>query len=220
MESVLRVFENIDWIAVILGSSLLILVLCKFFFYNRFISFVSLPFNNKYIFIYGKKDILFNWFNFLWSLFMGLNLSLFIFYFLDKFIPANTNYVILTYFTILGLLALFYVVKIVLQLVNGYVFNSEVIIEQYIFKKISYLNYSGLILFFANILLTYVVTKGTIILSIALILILVVNIIGWVNLLKNHRNFLANNFFYFILYLCALEISPLVIIVNYLKFNV
>lgn len=217
MESVVRVFENIDWITIVLGLSLLILILNKLFFYARFMSFISLPFNNKYIFIYGRKDIIFNWFNILWSLFMGLNLTLFLYHTFKILEFLKTQSAILTYLTIFGLLVLFFIIKIALQLINAQIFNSNTIIEQYIFKKISYLNYSSLIMFFTNTLLAYVLPGSMFIVYIALIFIIVINIFGWVNLLKTHRNFITSNFFYFILYLCALEISPLVILANYLQ---
>lgn len=217
MESVVRTFENIDWITIVLGLSLLILILNKLFFYTRFMSFISLPFNNKYIFIYGRKDIIFNWFNILWSLFMGLNLALFLYHAFKILEFLKTQSSILTYITIFGLLVLFFIIKIALQLINAQIFNSNTIIEQYIFKKISYLNYSGLIMFFANIFLTYVLPGSMFMVSITLLLIIVINIFGWINLLKTHRNFIASNFFYFILYLCTLEISPLVILANYLQ---
>lgn len=217
MESVVRVFENIDWITIILAISVLILILNKLFFYTRFMSFISLPFNNKYIFIYGRKDIIFNWFNILWSLFMGINLTLFLYHLFKIFGFLNPQSAVLTYLIIFGLLILFFIIKISLQLMNAQIFNSNTVIEQCVFKKISYLNYSGLIMFFANILLTYVFPSSMFTIYIALILVVIINIFGWVNLLKTHRNFITSNFFYFILYLCALEISPLVIIANYLQ---
>ncbi|WFO18183.1 DUF4271 domain-containing protein [Cellulophaga baltica 4] len=40
---------------------------------------------------------------------------------------------------------------------------------------------------------------------------------GWVTAIRNHQKLITNNFFYFILYLCALEIAPLVLLGDYFK---
>ncbi|MGB5275379.1 MAG: DUF4271 domain-containing protein, partial [Flavobacteriaceae bacterium] len=71
--------------------------------------------------------------------------------------------------------------------------------------------------FMANAVLSYVFIDSKIVVYVAIFLILLINIIGWSTLLKNHQNFIAGNFFYFILYLCALEIAPLVLIGSYLN---
>ncbi|MCK0158659.1 DUF4271 domain-containing protein [Cellulophaga sp. F20128] len=197
--------------------SLFILVLSKTFFYNKFINFVVLPFNNKYIFLHSKKHILFNWFNILWSAFTALNISLFVYYILQIIVKETTYQSTFAYFTILCLVVLFFMVKILLQFGNAFVFNSTTTVTEFIFKKLSYLNHSAIIIFIANIFLTYITPNSAIIIYIGFVLVLAINVIGWVNLLKNHRKFLTLNFLYFILYLCALEISPLIIIGNYLK---
>jgi len=118
---------------------------------------------------------------------------------------------------ILGGLIAFLLVKVFLQLSNGFIFGSNRDISEIIFKKLSYLNHSGLIMLLANIMLAYVLKDSKLVIYVALFLILLVNGIGWVNVLRNHQKFITNNFFYFILYLCALEISPLIIIGGYLK---
>tara|TARA_R110001583_G_scaffold138601_1_gene290248 strand:- start:63212 stop:63610 length:399 start_codon:yes stop_codon:yes gene_type:complete len=112
---------------------------------------------------------------------------------------------------------LFLSAKTMAQLFNGFIFNSYKTFNELIFKKLTYLNYSGIILFIANVLLTYVFIDSRIVVSIALILFLVINIIGWVTVLRNYQNFISSYFFYFILYLCALEIAPLFIIGSFLK---
>jgi len=52
---------------------------------------------------------------------------------------------------------------------------------------------------------------------VAFALILLINAIGIAKLLKNYQKALFPYFMYFILYLCTLEIAPLVLIGSYLK---
>ena len=166
--------------------------------------------------MYNKKDRLLNWFHVFFTIFLILNFSLFIY--LAKGVLFNDSSVApYLYPIILGLVVLFILFKVSLQLSNGFVFNNTKMVSEFIFKKLSYLNYSGILFFLANIILTYIAkdSKPTIYLTIALILS--INGIGWITVIRNHQKFITSNFFYFILYLCALEIAPIVIIGSYLK---
>ncbi|GAB5474094.1 MAG: DUF4271 domain-containing protein [Maribacter sp.] len=194
-------------------------VLAKSTFYNRFLNFIILPFNNKYVFMYNKKEKLLNWFHIFFTIFQVINFSLFI-YLALQVLFKDTSFALFDsygYPIILAAVLLFLLVKVSLQLGNGFIFNSNRTISELIFKKLSYLNYSGLVMFAANIILCYVFKDSVMVVYVAFALILLINAIGWVTLLKNHQNFLAGNFFYFILYLCALEIAPFVIIGSYLN---
>ncbi len=217
MEPVQRVINNIDWITVIIFSSILFMVIAKNLFYNRFLNFIILPFNNKYIFMYNKKDKLLNWFNIFFTIFQLLNFSLFIYLASNILSNSESDKYPVFFSIILGVLFLFLIGKILLQMGGGFVFNNNKIISEFIFKKLSYLNYSSIIMLAANIILTYVLKDSKIIVFVSIFLIVVVNVIGWITIIKNYQKVISGYFFYFILYLCALEIAPIVIIANYLK---
>jgi len=217
MEPILRTAGTADWITIILLSSLIFLVLAKSMFYSRFLNFIILPFNNKYIFMYNKKEKLINWFHIFFTIFQIINFALFVFLARQILVPTPEEEYLFLYPMILSCIFLFIFLKVVLQLGNGFIFGSGRTIGELIFKKLSYLNYSGLIMFVANMILVYVLRDSKIIVFSAIFLILLINIIGWVTVLRNHQKFITNYFFYFILYLCALEISPFIIIGSYLK---
>jgi len=217
MEPVHRVINNIDWITAIIFSSILFMVIAKNLFYNRFLNFIILPFNNKYIFMYNKKDKLLNWFNIFFTIFQLLNFSLFIYLASTILSSSESDLYPVVFSIILGFLFLFLFGKILLQMGGGFVFNNNKIISEFIFKKLSYLNYSSIIMLAANIILTYVLKDSKIVVFIAIFLIVVVNVVGWITIIKNYQKLISGYFFYFILYLCALEIAPFVIIANYLK---
>lgn len=219
MEPILRNIQHVDWITLLLFGSLIMVVLAKSTFYNRFLNFIILPFNNKYVFMYNKKEKLLNWFHIFFTIFQVINFSLFI-YLAFQVLFEDTSFALFDsygYPIVLAAVLLFLLVKVSLQLGNGFIFNSNRTISELIFKKLSYLNYSGLVMFTANMILCYVFKGSAMVVYVAIALILLINAIGWVTLLKNHQNFLAGNFFYFILYLCALEIAPFVIIGSYLN---
>ncbi|MGJ8735308.1 DUF4271 domain-containing protein [Zobellia laminariae] len=217
MDPILRTAGTADWITIILISSIVFLVLAKSLFYSRFLNFIILPFNNKYIFMYNKKEKLMNWFHIFFTIFQVINFSLFVFL-ARQILRGDTNDAYpFMYPIILACILGFIVVKIILQMSNGFIFGSGKTISELIFKKLSYLNYSGIIMFLANVMLAYVAQGSEIVVYVAILLVLLINVIGWVTVLRNHQKFITSYFFYFILYLCALEISPFVIIGSYLK---
>lgn len=220
MEPILRQIENIDWVTILLFGSLLLIVVAKSTFYNRFLNFIILPFNNKYIFLYNKKDKLINWFHIFFTAFLIINLSIFLYISWQVLISSKEtpDLNIYVYPAILGAVILFLILKVFLQLANGFIFSSNKVISELVFKKLSYLNYSGIIMFLANVTLSYVMKDSKAIVFITFFLILSINTIGWITLLRNHQKYLANNFLYFILYLCALEIAPWVILGSYLNY--
>ncbi len=118
---------------------------------------------------------------------------------------------------ILGALVLFQLLKSAAQLFTAYVFNSRELISGILFSKLSYLNHSGIVLCVANLVLAYILVDSKTVIYIALVLLVLINGIGTLKLLKHHQKAMLPYFMYFILYLCALEIAPLVLIGSYLK---
>ena len=174
MEPVQRVINNIDWITAIIFSSILFMVIAKNLFYQRFLNFIILPFNNKYIFMYNKKDKLLNWFNIFFTLFQLLNFSLFIYLASNILSNSESDQYPVVFLIILGFLFLFLFGKILLQMGGGFVFNNNKIISEFIFKKLSYLNYSSIIMLASNIIITYVLTDSKIVVFASIFLIVVV----------------------------------------------
>ncbi|WP_318310567.1 DUF4271 domain-containing protein [Flagellimonas crocea] len=217
MDPIEKTVVSLDWMTLTLFMGLVILGLGKYLYHKKFLNFIILPFNDKYIILHNKKGQFSHWFHLLLTLFQLINLSLFIFLVLRVFelIPDENPF--LTYCILLGLLALFELVKFLLQMFTGFVFNNLNLIGGLIFSKISYLNYSSLIISITNILLIYISTNSKPLIYVAISLILLINAIGAVKLLKNHQKALFPYFMYFILYLCALEIAPLVLIGSYIK---
>lgn len=217
MNPIEKTIISIDWMTLMLFASLVVLALGKYLYHKKFLNFIILPFNDKYILLHNKKGQFSHWFHLLLTLFQLINISLFLYLTLRAFslLPEGESATI--YFILLGSLALFELAKFLVQMFTGFVFNSMGLIGGLIFGKMSYLNYSSLIVLLANILLIYISTSSKTIIYIAIICILLINIIGTAKLLKNYQKALFPYFVYFILYLCALEIAPLVLIGSYLK---
>ncbi len=217
MDPIEKTIVSLDWMTITLFVGLVVLALGKYLYHKKFLNFIILPFNDKYILLHNKKGQFSHWFHLLLTLFQLINLSLFIFLAIHVFEVIPNEKSVITYLIVLGFLALFELVKFLLQMFTGFVFENTSLISGFIFSKISYLNYSSIILSIANILLIYITTSSKTTIYVAIILILLINGIGAAKLLKNHQKALFPYFMYFILYLCTLEIAPLVLIGSYLK---
>jgi hypothetical protein len=213
----IRIVESVDWMTLILILALVLFTLGKYLFKSRFYNFIALPFNDKYLTLYNKKGKLLNWFHILLTFFQLLNLALF-FYISSRILVENsTGSSTRVFWWVFGFLAVFESVKIILQLFKGYVFNTYNLVSELVYAKLSYFNHASIFMFIANVLLIYVFKDSKAVIYTSIFLFILINCIGLAGLLKTHQKLIINNGFYFILYLCALEIAPLVIIGGYLK---
>jgi len=217
MEPIEKTITSLDWMTITLFVGLVVLALGKYLFHKKFLNFIILPFNDKYILLHNKKGQFSHWFHLLLTFFQLVNLSLFLFLIFKTFDLTYYEKTSTAYLIIFGFLALFQLVKFLLQMFTAFVFNNQSLVGSIIFSKISYLNYSSIIIAIANILLIYITTDSKTTIYVALSLILLINGIGIIKLLKNHQKALFPYFVYFILYLCTLEIAPLVLIGSYFK---
>lgn len=84
--------------------------------------------------------------------------------------------------------------------------------DYYIFQKISYRSFVSLFVLLASVFLVYSLQPSrAILLGIGLI-VLLSNVIALIIIYRRNQNLLVANWFYFILYLCALEIAPYIIL--------
>ncbi len=217
MNPIEKTVYSLDWMTLVLFISMIVIALGKYFYHTKFLNFVILPFNDKYVLLHNKKGQLFNWFHILFTVFQIINLAFFIFLSLKAFdaIPSENHQNV--FLLVLAFLVLFQIVKLALQFIKGFVFNTQGLISELVFSKTSYLNHSSILLFISNVILVYIFRDSKLIIYATIILILLVNGIGVIKLLKNYQKAMFPYFVYFILYLCALEIAPLVIIGSYLK---
>ena len=217
MELEYRPLESLDWITFVIVFSLLVLASGKYYHPSRFMNFISLPLNDKYVSLYQRGALFFNGFHLSVSVFQLVNFALFIYLAKGVLLESSTSVTQAGFYPILGGLLFFLVLKVVLQLVQGYIFQLESVVSDLIFYKSSYFNYSSLLIFLVNVCLVYIWPQSSILVFTAIGLILIINSVGLLSVLQQHQNLIRANLVYFILYLCTLEIAPLVLFGSYLK---
>ncbi len=212
----LREIISNEWFTVLIVLCVCILAFAKARFTNRFNDFLWLIGNSKYLKIYSRDQKFIDQFDGL--LFLNLIISSALFYFIwyNTFIESIAFDLILFFKLFIGIGSLI-LIKILIERLIGSLFEIDSLIDSYVFQKTNYKNYIGLVLLPINILLIFAVNPSKTILYIVAGLILVINLVGFITSFKIHQKLILNNLFYFILYLCALEIAPYIILYKVLN---
>lgn len=206
-----------DWFTVLIVVCLIFIAAAKLLFAKRFKDLFEILGNSNYLKIYLKDQKFINTFDGL--LFTNLIISLIIFILISLNVLDNVNHSknFELYYTLVLIIGSIIIIKVLIDRLIGNLFDIGELMNVYVFQKITFKNYLGLILLPINILLIFVINPSKLIIYIAICLLFIVNLIGFVMSIKNHLKPIKGNFFYFILYLCALEIAPYFIL--YKVFN-
>lgn len=202
-----RIIENKDWATVLFIVSLGLIVLTRNLFENRFHDFIRLIVSDKYLKIYKESSHLMSGFTVFLFATNLISLSFFIqiiFHHLGY--GAKTDWVL--FVQIFTFLTVFILSKFLIEKIIATTFGIEEIIEEFNLQKVSFRTYLGLLLLPITIILFYndLVSNSLIYTLIAILLI--INLLTYLFSLKIYQNLIISQLFYFILYLCALEIAP------------
>ncbi len=207
----LREIISYEWFTGFIVLGLIAITMSKQLFPARFNDFVTVLGNSKYLKIYSRDQKFIDGFDAL--VFFNLIISLAIFGFISySTLVEPLTFEILTFSKILFGVAALVLIKVLFERLIGSLFEIDKLIDQYLFQKTSYLNFSGFVLLPINVILLYAITPTRLILLISIGIISLINFVGLVTSFKNHQKLILSNLFYFILYLCALEIGPYLIL--------
>ena len=197
-----------DWITLLLVLAFVLLVVAKYSFTQRFAHFSMLFATDKYLVLKGKDPNLFHPFNILLFAVNVISAGLFIYVFYLSFSDTYPERPKILFLRIVTAYSTFVLLKFSLEKILADVISINEKMNYYLFYKLSYRNFISLILLPITILFIYVWEPGQLALFIVLGLILLINLITLLSALIKNQQYILNNWFYFILYLCALEIGP------------
>ncbi len=208
------------WIMAVVLFLLLFFALIKFFFAKQLDSIMQSFYSNQILSQINKEDNLFSsWpFVFLYLLF-GLIIGLYLY--------LSTRYLQLTYsvegfelFIVLsGIVICLFTVKIIVLRLLGFLFDIRRLVREYV--SILYLSYFNSALIFLPLVIAFSLTPNRyaeIYGYAGLIMLILVFVLQF---LRAGANILSNYRFpkvYLIIYLCALEFCPLIILFKALRF--
>ena len=197
-----------DWVTLIMVGCILIIAILKVIYPKRFNDFIRLPVSNNYFLAKGKSEELRHPFSILLFVIQLISISLFInLFFLEK---GKAN--VLLFLQILFVVFVFIIVKTSIEKMIGAIFSIEKLIDHYIYEKLSYRNFLSLLLIIANLIFYFSIKPDLNTLLILTGILFLVNMLILSYSYKNYRSLIFSNLFYFLLYICALEISPYLIL--------
>lgn len=210
-----RVLVSYNWIALLFVLCLLVLFFLKLFDAEKMRGYSLSIFNKGFIEITSEeKDSLFSLFHIGFISFSFLSFSLTVYFFLvyyqEKPIFSFIEY------TQIALYVLIYIVgRNILEIILIRLLAIKQHLGYFFVSKRSYLYSISIGIFFLNLIYFYgferiqLVFPGIILLLSGIILLFAIRFIF---ILINNKNLIIKELFYFILYLCAFEIAPLLIL--------
>ena len=202
-----RIVENRDWATLLFVLSFAIIAVTKSLFENRFGDYAKLIFSDKYTKVYRDSSHLFSGFTISLFFVQVISYAFFVQLLLSNFgYASKTDWVL--YIQITTFLVFFILSKYLIEKIIATAFNIEEFIEQFNLQKVTYRTYIGLIILPINLILFYYDTISRNFLLILIVILLIINLLTYLVSIKNYQNIIFSKLFYFILYLCTLEIAP------------
>jgi hypothetical protein len=202
-----RIIENKDWTIILFVFSFGLIAVIRSLFETRYNDFLNLIASDKYIKIYKESSHLKSWFTIVLFVVQLLSFSFFIQIILHYF-GFYSKFDFLIFIRIFTFLNIFVLSKFLIEKIIAVAFDIEEFIEQFNLNKVSYRTYFGILLLPINALLYFNENTDVFYIYVVFIAIIIINTVIYIKSLKIYQNLVLSNLFYFILYLCTLEIAP------------
>ncbi|WP_348651429.1 DUF4271 domain-containing protein [Flavobacterium sp. IMCC34518] len=202
-----RITDTNDWVNLVFILAFGIIALTKSVNENRFEDFTKLIFSDKYARIYRDSSHLMSIFTISLFFVQIISFSFFIQILLSRFgYGSKTDWVL--FIQIFTFVIYFILSKYLIEKIIATSFNIEELAEQFNLQKVTYRTYVGLLLLPIDIILFYYDSILKNIPLLVLYTIFILNVLLYTYSIKNYRKEIFGKLFYFILYLCTLEIAP------------
>ncbi|SNR39834.1 protein of unknown function [Lutibacter agarilyticus] len=208
--------QNNDWIALIFLTIFIILVVIKLSFSERLNYTSTLFFSKKNFATYANKENrnIFNMFQILFFVIQLLVFSLLFYELLAYLKPTFKTLNLYNFLIILAGVFLYFALRYLIGVFLASIFNLSEIYKKMVYEKTNYLNSLCISILPFLLFLFYTDNYKIIFSRITLILFVFLLLVRYAWVIRNNKKLIFNNLLYFILYLCALEIAPLVIILK------
>lgn len=208
MEAIERYSVSQDWITLLLLLVLGFMVTAKYIFPQRFNYFILLFATDKYLLLKGKDPKIFHPFNMVFFTINVISVALFVFLFYKEIISEVPERPKILYLRIATAYTSFVLLKFSMEKIMANILSLDKKMNYYLFYKLSYRNFMALVLLCLCMVFVYIWEPTLTALYICIGIILLMNFIAMASIYRKNQQFILSNWFYFILYLCALEIGP------------
>ena len=138
----------------------------------------------------------------LYNLLFISNISILLAFFKDE------NFNLIIYYELLKYVFIFFTSKVLFDVIIGKVFSINRIMKSYVWQKLVYCNSLGIVLLLFNFLIAYTIFDKQYMVSFFIALSILYLIFAYYSIFFSMKKVIFKNWFYFILYLCTLEIIP------------
>jgi len=202
-----RILENKDWATLLFVVAFALVAITKSTYETRFSEFSKLIFSDKYAKIYRDTSNLKG--SFIVGLFFVQILSFSFFILLTLHIfgyASKTDWVL--YIQIATFLLYFILGKFLIEKIVATSFNIDEFVSLFNLQKATYRTYIGVLILPFNAVLFYYDNIPKIVPLVIIGVSLCISLFSYFISIKTYQNIIIGKLFYFILYLCALEIAP------------
>ncbi len=200
-----RQLQDNSWSLFLFIGSFLLVAIVRAVFDKQFKDFLGLLYTNKYIKLYGEASL--SWFSIVLTLVQLISYSFFIQIMLSYFgLVHKANFEV--FIQIFAFVSLFFGLKYLINRSIAGLFTIQDFCNKYLFYQMSYKMYLGLFLLLGCFIMFYAKQPNIVLAYILLSVFLLLHLIIYLISLRVFRKEILSNMFYFILYLCTLEIAP------------
>ena len=138
----------------------------------------------------------------LYNLLFISNISILLAFFKDQ------NFELIIYYELFKYVFIFFTSKVLFDIIIGKIFSINRIMKSYVWQKLVYCNSLGIILLLFNFFIAYTIFDKQFMVSFFIALSVLYLIFAYFSIFFSMKKVIYKNWFYFILYLCTLEIIP------------
>ncbi|WP_343695796.1 DUF4271 domain-containing protein [Flavobacterium sp.] len=202
-----RIIESKDWATALFVLTFAVVAMTKSAYETRFTEFSKLIFSDKYAKIYRDNSHMKSSFTVGLFFVQVISFAFFILLTMNIYGKAlKTDYIL--FIQIATFLLYFILAKYLIEKIVAAAFNIDDFVELFNLQKVTYRTYIGVLILPINAILFYYDNIPAIVPLATIGISLCISLYSYFISIKTYQNVIIGKLFYFILYLCALEIAP------------
>ncbi|MFP9100838.1 DUF4271 domain-containing protein [Flavobacterium sp. RHBU_24] len=204
-----RIVGSNDWATILFVFCFAVIAINRTVFQARYAEFIKLAWSDKYTKIYKESGNIQSWFTISFFIVQVISYAFLLQFLLLYFTKTGEKFEgFIPFIQLFTIIFTFILGKYLVEKIIATSFNIEEFNEQFNLHKVNYRAYIGLLLLPVNVVLFYNLSPQAWVLYIILGLIGAAGILSYLISLRIYQKLILSKLFYFILYLCALEIAP------------
>lgn len=203
-----RILENKDWATLLFVVTFAVVAMTKSAYETRFSEFSKLIFSDKYAKIYRDNNHMKSSFTIGLFFVQVISFAFFILLTLNIFDDTVKKTDWILFIQIATFLLYFILAKYLIEKIVATSFNIDDFADLFNLQKVTYRTYIGVLILPINAVLFYYDNIPQIIPLVIIGVSLCLSLYSYFISIKTYQNVIIGKLFYFILYLCALEIAP------------